>query len=220
MSLEMSKLSTKDIEGLHEALLGWYARNKRDLPWRSVQIKQESTPISVNNIAYAVWVSEIMLQQTRVESVKNYYTRWMNKFSNVSELAGASDAQVNSLWAGLGYYSRARNLHKAAKVVQEEYNGIIPSKLDDLLRLPGIGKYTAGAISSIAFDKPTPLVDGNVIRVFSRWFKKSLPRDDRKLTSFCWEVAEELVDTKVFLPFESFNLMNVVFSSLETGIKV
>src|SRR5512139_3636029 len=127
-------------------LLNWYRLNKRSLPWRDRQ------PVD----PYAVWVSEIMLQQTRVEAVIPYYEKWMHLFPTVRALAEASEHDVLNAWEGLGYYSRARNLHKAAKIVAEQYGGELPRDLDALGRLPGIGRYTLGAIASIAFGMRVP----------------------------------------------------------------
>ncbi len=141
---------------LFNRLLDWYDRNKRVLPWRGAP-----SP-------YEVWVSEIMLQQTRVETVKPYFTRWIAAFPTVKDLAEADEEKVLKLWEGLGYYSRARNLHKAAKIVAEEHGGNLPCDKKILQKLPGIGAYTAGAILSIAFGLPEPAVDGNVLRVISR----------------------------------------------------
>ncbi len=137
-------------------LLDWYDYNARVLPWR-----QEPTP-------YHVWVSEIMLQQTRVEAVRSYYTRFLAELPEVSDLAAVDEERLLKLWEGLGYYSRVRNMQKAAKVICEKYDGKVPREVDLLLELPGIGAYTAGAIASIAYCKPVPAVDGNVLRVMSR----------------------------------------------------
>lgn len=141
---------------LFSVLLSWYEGNKRTLPWRGTP-----TP-------YEVWVSEIMLQQTRVETVKPYFTRWMKTFPTVETLASAEEETVLKLWEGLGYYSRARNLWKAAKIVLKDYGGELPCDRESLRKLPGIGAYTAGAILSIAFGVAEPAVDGNVLRVISR----------------------------------------------------
>ena len=141
---------------LFEVLLDWYEKNKRVLPWRG-----KPTP-------YEVWVSEIMLQQTRVETVKPYFSRWMKTFPTVRDLANAEEETVLKMWEGLGYYSRARNLYKAAKIVCEEYGGNLPCEKKALQKLPGIGAYTAGAVLSIAFGAAEPAVDGNVLRVVSR----------------------------------------------------
>lgn len=137
-------------------LCSWFKREHRELEWRS-----DPTP-------YRVWVSEIMLQQTRVEAVKPYFRRFMEILPGIPELAQVSEEQLLKLWEGLGYYSRARNMKKAAVVCMEQYNGELPSSYDQLLKLPGIGTYTAGAIASIAFGIPVPAVDGNVLRVTSR----------------------------------------------------
>ena len=137
-------------------LLDWYEAHKRSLPWRD-----DVTP-------YRVWVSEIMLQQTRVEAARDYYLRWMARFPTLSDLADAEETEVLKLWEGLGYYSRARNLHKAAKVVKEQFAGKLPADPKALRSLPGIGAYTVGAILSIAFNVPEAAVDGNVMRVVSR----------------------------------------------------
>ena len=139
-------------------LLAWYERNKRDLPWRKT-----SDP-------YPIWVSEIMLQQTRVDTVIPYWHRFLQAFPTVQDLAEADRQQVLKLWEGLGYYSRGRNLHDAAKTVVEKYNGRVPDTYDEISQLKGIGPYTASAILSIAFNKPFAVVDGNVIRVLTRYF--------------------------------------------------
>lgn len=137
-------------------LLAWYDNNKRDLPWRHTKDP------------YRIWVSEIMLQQTRIEAAKGYFARFMEAFPTVEALADADIEQVLKLWEGLGYYSRARNLHKCAKTICTEYGGAFPDTAAALRRLPGIGDYTAGAIASLAFGKGEPAVDGNVLRVYAR----------------------------------------------------
>ena len=141
---------------LNKSLLTWYIDNNRDLPWR-----RSKDP-------YSIWISEIMLQQTRVDTVIDYYLRFLGRFPDVVRLAGADEEEVLSLWSGLGYYTRGRNLHQAAKIVLDQYNGIFPDTYSQIRALPGIGDYTAGAIMSIAFNKPYPAVDGNVLRVISR----------------------------------------------------
>ncbi len=143
-------------EGLAGALLPWYDAHVRDLPWR-----RDPSP-------YRVWVSEIMLQQTRIEAVKGYFDRFMAALPTVRDLAAAPEETVLKLWEGLGYYSRARNLHKAAKVIVEKYGGELPADAGALRALPGIGDYTAGAVASIAFGLPEPAVDGNVLRICAR----------------------------------------------------
>lgn len=137
-------------------LLQWYDHHARILPWREC-----SAP-------YPVWISEIMLQQTRVEAVKPYFNRWMKALPDLASLANASEQEVLKLWEGLGYYSRVRNIHKAAKLIMEQHGGKFPASYDALRGLPGIGAYTAGAIGSIAFELPVACVDGNVLRVLAR----------------------------------------------------
>ncbi len=137
-------------------LLQWYQQNAADLPWR-----RQPTP-------YMVWLSEIMLQQTQVHTVIPYFQRFLNAFPTIESLACARLDEVLKLWEGLGYYSRARNLHRAAAIIVARYDGVIPSDVDELLKLPGVGRYSAGAIGSIAFDLAVPALDGNVMRVFTR----------------------------------------------------
>ena len=144
------------LNKLPAVLLPWYRENRRDLPWR-----QDREP-------YHVWLSEIMLQQTRVEAVRDYYLRFIRELPDVYALANCDDDRLHKLWEGLGYYSRVRNLKKAARVIVDEYGGEFPRDHGAVLALPGVGPYTAGAICSIAFELPTPAVDGNVLRVLSR----------------------------------------------------
>ncbi|MBQ9930857.1 MAG: A/G-specific adenine glycosylase [Firmicutes bacterium] len=146
----------EQVLAIGEPLVLWYEKNARDLPWR-----RDRNP-------YGTWVSEIMLQQTRVEAVRGYFLRFMEELPDIQALANVSDDHLMKLWEGLGYYSRARNLKKAAGVVVEKFSGKLPSSYEELLTLPGIGGYTAGAIASMAFGKPCPAVDGNVLRVLSR----------------------------------------------------
>ncbi len=153
------------LDLLPDALLPWYGQNKRDLPWR-----RDREP-------YHVWLSEIMLQQTRVEAVRGYYSRFLAALPTMEALANADDELLLKLWEGLGYYSRVRNLKKAAGIVMERYGGEFPRQYAAVLELPGIGAYTAGAICSIAFSQRTPAVDGNVLRVFSRLTADSAPVD-------------------------------------------
>lgn len=145
-----------DMKGLVQPLLQWYDQNKRDLPWR-----HDRTP-------YRVWVSEIMLQQTRVEAVKVYFSHFLEVAPDIPALAALPEEKLLKLWEGLGYYSRARNLQKAAKQIVEQYGGRMPASYEKLLALPGVGSYTAGAVASIAFGLPFPAVDGNVLRVWMR----------------------------------------------------
>ena len=153
------------LEKLPRALLPWYRANKRDLPWR-----RDREP-------YHVWLSEIMLQQTRVEAVKGYYARFLDALPTVEALAACDDDLLHKLWEGLGYYSRVRNLKKAALRIIEDHGGVFPGEYGQIRALPGIGDYTAGAICSICFDQPTPAVDGNVLRVVSRLTEDSTPID-------------------------------------------
>ena len=154
-----------DLTGLPGLLLPWYGEHRRDLPWRA------------DRQPYHVWLSEIMLQQTRVEAVKGYYTRFLAALPDIPALARCDDEVLHKLWEGLGYYSRVRNLKKAAQVVMERYGGVFPESYAEVLALPGIGEYTAGAICSIAFNQPTPAVDGNVLRVLARLLDDPSPID-------------------------------------------
>ena len=148
-----------DVERLAQIrrpLLSWYRENARKLPWRE------------NRDPYRIWISEIMLQQTRVEAVKPYFYRFLEELSDIRSLAEVPEEKLLKLWEGLGYYSRARNLQKCARELVEHHGGQMPEKFEEILKLPGIGRYTAGAIASIAFSIPVPAVDGNVLRVVSR----------------------------------------------------
>jgi A/G-specific adenine glycosylase len=167
------------VNPLADKLLEWYARNARKLPWRG------------NPDPYAVWVSEIMLQQTRVEAVIPYFERWMKRFPSMRELAVSTEQDVLALWEGLGYYSRARNLHKAARFVIEEYDGELPRELSALQKLPGIGRYTAAAIASMAFGLDTVTLDGNIKRVFARVCNMEEPADTPAGEKRLWALVEE-----------------------------
>lgn len=157
--MEIQKIVKQlDIQLFQKELVEWFLQNKRDLPWR-----KDKNP-------YKVWVSEIMLQQTRVDTVIPYFENFISKFNTVYDLAEAEEEDVLKAWEGLGYYSRARNLQTAVKEVVEKYEGVVPNNEKEILSLKGIGPYTSGAILSIAYDKPVPAVDGNVMRVFSRLF--------------------------------------------------
>ena len=161
------------------ALLPWYEANKRDLPWRS------------DREPYHVWLSEIMLQQTRVEAVKGYYARFLTALPTIEALAACDDDMLHKLWEGLGYYSRVRNLKKAANVIMTEHGGVFPGEYAAVRALPGIGDYTAGAICSICFGLPTPAVDGNVLRVIARITDNHTPID---LPARKREVQEQLAE--------------------------
>ena len=165
---------------LPSRLLNWYRNKKRTLPWR--------VP---NPDPYMVWVSEIMLQQTRVETVIPYFEKWMRLFPNIHALAGATEHDVLNTWEGLGYYSRARNLHKAAKIVVNQHAGEVPRDLEALRKLPGIGRYTLGAIASIAFDMDVPALDGNIRRVYARVFDIVEPADSPAGDKSLWKLAKD-----------------------------
>lgn len=172
-----------DFQRIPAPLLLWYGIHKRDLPWR-----ENPTP-------YHVWVSEIMLQQTRVEAVKEYYVRFMNALPTVEDLAFCEEEKLLKLWEGLGYYSRARNLQKAAKQIVREYDGVFPQTKEELLKLAGVGSYTAGAISSIAFGLPVAAVDGNVFRVASRLEENATPISDPKYRRYLEETLSAVYPT-------------------------
>lgn len=163
---------------LPQWLLPWYEQNKRDLPWR-----RDRNP-------YHIWVSEIMLQQTRVEAVKGYYTRFLAALPDIPALAACDDDALHKLWEGLGYYSRVRNLKKAAQQIVSAYGGVFPRDYGSVRSLPGIGPYTAGAICSIAFDLPTPAVDGNVLRVVARLWDDGTPIDTPEMKQAVTQALE------------------------------
>ncbi|MFH1012545.1 MAG: A/G-specific adenine glycosylase [Candidatus Peregrinibacteria bacterium] len=177
----MKAFSPSDIAFVQKHLVAWFKKSQRDLPWRKTY-----NP-------YHVWISEIMLQQTQVKTVLPYFERWMCELPDISSVAQASEDKVLKLWEGLGYYSRARNIQKAAQVIVEKFNGQFPSRYEDILGLPGVGKYTAGAIASIAFNQNRPLVDGNVIRVIARLLNfHGNVRLPKNVESF-WKRAGELL---------------------------
>ncbi len=165
-----------------KALLSWFDQNKRDLPWR-----RSRSP-------YSTWISEIMLQQTRVETVKPYYERWMERFPDVRSLAEADEQEILKLWEGLGYYSRARSIHKAARVIMTDYEGRIPSDPALLRKLPGIGDYTAGAIASIGYGLPAAALDGNIRRILARYYDIPDPVRTPQTEKLLWKLAEENLD--------------------------
>ena len=177
-------MPTNPLPQLPNILLPWYRANARDLPWRR------------NRDPYRVWLSEIMLQQTRVEAVKGYYARFLQALPSIADLADVDDDKLMKLWEGLGYYNRARNLKRAAQVIIDAYGGAFPRTHAEILALPGIGPYTAGAIASICFGLPSPAVDGNVLRVYARLTATmdcvDLPAVKRRVTD---ELANILPDT-------------------------
>lgn len=160
---DAAPLSADAMRATGRAITDWYHRNRRDLPWRRTRDP------------YAVWVSEIMLQQTRVESVVGYYDRFIREFPDTAALAAASPERVLKAWEGLGYYSRAHNLRRGAQYLMQRFGGALPASRDELIKIPGVGRYTAAAIASIAFNLPEPAVDGNVLRVVARLFAVRSP---------------------------------------------
>lgn len=163
-------------------LIDWYLENKRDLPWRKT-----SNP-------YYIWLSEIILQQTRVNQGLAYYLKFIDQYPTVFDLAKADEEEVLRLWQGLGYYSRARNLHFSANYIVNELEGKFPSTFNDILKLKGVGDYTASAIASICFDEPTAVVDGNVYRVLARFFDIDIPINSSKGVKYFKELAQKLID--------------------------
>ena len=178
----------RNIQSLTPALLGWFAAHARDLPWRRTRDP------------YAIWVSEIMLQQTQVKTVIPYWNRWLRELPDIAALAAATPERIHKLWEGLGYYTRVRNMQKAAQVIVAEHGGVFPSRYEDILALPGIGPYTAGAVGSIAFNQPVPILDGNVIRVLTRLFGIAGNPKDKATNGQLWELAGQLVRAAQDLP--------------------
>ncbi|MFZ5774670.1 MAG: A/G-specific adenine glycosylase [Thermodesulfobacteriota bacterium] len=169
------------MQAIAQALLAWFSAHGRDLPWR-----KEYSP-------YQVWISEVMLQQTQMDRAVAYFTRWVERFPDIASLADAPEQEVLRLWEGLGYYSRARNLLKAARQLRDLNGGELPAEHAALLALPGIGRYTAGAIMSLAFNHDLPIVDANVERLFSRLFDLASPVKEQATSRFIWQKAEELI---------------------------
>ncbi len=162
-------------------LLDWFAANARDLPWRRTRDP------------YAIWISEVMLQQTQVKTVIPFWERWMRELPTIQAAAKVDSAKLHKLWEGLGYYTRVRNLQQAAQMMAAKHDGKFPEQFDAVLALPGIGRYTAGAICSIAFNQPTPILDGNVIRVLTRVFGISENPKEKETNARLWHLAQELV---------------------------
>ncbi|KAK2106644.1 hypothetical protein P7K49_016158 [Saguinus oedipus] len=189
-----------EVTAFRGSLLSWYDQKKRDLPWR----QQAEDEVDLDRRAYAVWVSEVMLQQTQVATVMNYYTKWMQKWPTLQDLASASLEEVNQLWAGLGYYSRGRRLQEGAQKVVEKLGGHMPRTAETLQQLlPGVGRYTAGAIASIAFGQAdslaplcqaTSVVDGNVARVLCRVRAIGADPSSNLVSQQLWSLAQQLVD--------------------------
>ncbi|MCA9213340.1 MAG: A/G-specific adenine glycosylase [Planctomycetales bacterium] len=169
---------------LRRRLLNWFDAHARDLPWRE------------SRDPYKIWVSEIMLQQTQVETVRPYFKRFIERFPNVATLASSDEAEVLRLWEGLGYYRRARQLHKAARVVVDKHQGNFPTDYDEVLALPGIGRYTAGAILSIAHDQRVPIVEANTIRLYSRLLAYANDPRSTEGQKLLWDFAEHILPRK------------------------
>ncbi len=183
LNLTTVTLDRHKIAAIVPKLLEWFSENARDLPWR-----RPRDP-------YAIWVSEIMLQQTQVATVVPYWERWMRELPTIQALAEAPPQNIHKLWEGLGYYTRVRNMQKAAKVIQAEHSGRFPEQFEEVLELPGIGRYTAGAICSIAFNQPQPILDGNVIRVLTRVFGIGGNPRERNTNHRLWALARSLVES-------------------------
>jgi A/G-specific adenine glycosylase len=175
-----------DLPAIARRLVAWHQQQARDLPWRHA-------PPGARD-PYRVWISEIMLQQTRVETVIDYYRRWLARFPSVEALAEAELQSVLKQWEGLGYYARARNLHRAAQQIVQEHGGRLPDERAALLNLPGIGEYTVGAILSLAFNQPQPILDGNVKRVLSRVADIDRPIDETATLKELWRLARQVVE--------------------------
>jgi A/G-specific adenine glycosylase len=168
------------IQVLRRSLLSWYAESGRELPWRKTRDP------------YAIWVSEIMLQQTQVKTVIPYYERWLEQFPTIASLAAADQQQVLKVWQGLGYYARARNLHRAAQLIAQDYGGIFPREFELVVKLPGIGRTTAGGILSAAYNQPAAILDGNVKRVLARMIALEVP--PKQAIGLLWQVSTALLD--------------------------
>jgi A/G-specific adenine glycosylase len=176
--------STIDVRPFRSALLAWFRRHGRDLPWRHTRDP------------YAILVSEVMLQQTQVATVVPYYYEWLRRFPDIASLARASENEILHAWQGLGYYNRARHLHAAAKIVQDRHGGIFPGEIDAIRELPGIGRYTANAIATFAFDRSVPIVEANTSRLISRLFNITVPIDSTAGGERLWSSATLLVPTR------------------------
>jgi len=179
--MRQSSCAKPEEDTIVRALLGWFSVAARDLPWRRTRDP------------YAIWVSEIMLQQTQVKTVIAYWERWMRNLPTIQALAQAAPEQIHKLWEGLGYYTRVRNLQKAAQQIVADHGGEFPRDYEAILALPGIGRYTAGAISSIAFNEPRPMLDGNVIRALTRLFAIAENPREKATNARLWRLSEELV---------------------------
>jgi A/G-specific adenine glycosylase len=174
----------QDIWSIRRRLVAWYKKSARDLPWRRTRDP------------YPIWLSEVILQQTRVQQGLPYYERFLAALPDVQSLAAASTQRVLKLWEGMGYYARARNMHRAAQIIAGERKGQFPATAQEWMRLPGVGRYTAGAITSAAFGEPVPIVDGNVARVLCRMFALPVRLQDKRGADALWEIAGRLVSPR------------------------
>ncbi len=177
-------ITTPDLHGLIQNLINWYSIEKRDLPWRH------------NKDPYRIWLSEIILQQTRVAQGLPYYEKFISEYPTIYDLANAEESEVLRTWQGLGYYSRARNLHKTAKIISNDFSGEFPRGYDSLLKLPGVGPYTAAAIASLAFNEAVPVLDGNVYRLISRLFGMTHDIANQSNRKYFIEVLQDLIPKK------------------------
>lgn len=184
LSLSINLFSYQHTMNPSQSLSEWYSRNKRDLPWRN------------SPAPYEIWLSEIILQQTRVDQGLDYFNKFISHYPDIHQLAAASVDEVLKLWQGLGYYTRARNLHAAANEIVKKYNGRFPESYNHLIKLKGIGPYTAAAVASIAFNEPVPVVDGNVLRFLSRYYGINVSVDTNEGKKKIYELAASIIDTK------------------------
>lgn len=189
-----------DVGESARALSAWFQANRRDLPWRishdpGDSVAEPAPDPTPRRDPYRTWISEIMLQQTQVSTVRDYFRRWMIRFPDIASLAGADEADVLEAWAGLGYYSRARNVLATARKIAADYGGRFPWRRADLLELKGVGEYTAGAIASLAFNRPEPILDGNIVRVFSRLNGLDFLPDDKAGKQAYWDLARTWVES-------------------------
>ena len=171
------------MANIQRAILSWYDQNKRELPWRT------------SKNPYFIWISEVVLQQTRVDQGAPFFYRLTSLFPSIEDLASADEKDVLLAWKGLGYYSRARNLHKAARQIMEMHDGVFPTQYMELIKLPGIGSYTASAISSISFNEPLAAIDGNIIRIVSRLLDLPDPVESAQTAKIIKEYANEILPT-------------------------
>jgi len=192
-----------EMKKFQRALLAWYDKNRRDLPWRIPFSRPARGSCPTTPHPYQVLLSEAMLQQTQVATVIPYFHRFLARFPTLSDLASADQQEVLRLWQGLGYYSRARNLHACAQKVMTDHDGEIPSEVDALLNLPGIGRYTAGAIASLAYDRRAPILDGNVMRVLCRIDQIETDPRERAIQARLWSRAKEILPQRRVGDFNS-----------------